>query len=505
MKFYWKISVVILAVFLVVALPLNSLASPSLSPPVKKASPDPGHIKGPGGIPARGGESEIWVYPRNKSPQDAVNIQWAVNQIASGGSIYLMATDPDEHESKPFFFGYGPNSDRVVLGALGNHVAVVGQTQLELDPYTGRPTGNINGTPTVIRGGHNTFVSGATGEDVYGIPGTNVFGDRMPKINLAIRGIVFEGCFEMCIWVAGSTSFEVSGNKFVKPRLLGVDAPHPLGHAVFFGIGPEPETIESTRVEAFGLPPAGVTDHDVSGQVVIQGNYVQGEAFSSTRVEDFDADDYPILYDGIYYSGASNGLGYNEGVDALVIIANNTIDSFLSSGVFATSNKGSGDNTTIVRNNLIIQGHHGWWGGALYAVNLKSADMSENTIKHTNGVLWVEETSGLVYRANTVSGDGQWGIDVNSNSTNNVIDVLPGELDGFVPAEFHIKLDSTSTGNMVMLNGSTGLTVIDEDAKYNHSMTQPSLSAVHGAHSGSRVRNVVIVQYCCAGFRQGTS
>lgn len=79
-------------------------------------------------------------------------------------------------------------------------------------------------------------------------------------------------------------------------------------------------------------------------------------------------------------------------------------------------------------------------------------------------MLWVEATSGLVYKSNTVAGSGLWGIDVNGNSTDNVIDVLPGELDGFVPAEFHIKLDSTSTGNMVMLNGSTGLTVIDEDA-----------------------------------------
>ena len=241
MKIPKRTCMIILMLSVLVSFPCNSLAAPSLSPPLKKPSPDPGHIKGPGGIPAKGGETEIWVYPRNTSPEDATNIQWAVNQVASGGSVYLMA------KNMPFFFGYGANSDRVVLGQTGNDVGIVGQTQLELDPSTGRPTGNIIGTPTVIKGGHNTFVSGATGEDIDGIPGTNVFGDRMPKINLKIEGIVFEECFEMCVWVPGSLGFEITGNKFVKPRLLEVDEPHPLGHPVFFGLGPDPETVEWVR------------------------------------------------------------------------------------------------------------------------------------------------------------------------------------------------------------------------------------------------------------------
>jgi hypothetical protein len=453
---------ILLVVPMLIGFPLSSLATENFSPQIKKNNPDPGHIKRRGGDPARGGETEIWVYPRNKSPKDATNIQWAVNNVVSGGSVFLMATDPDELEPKPFFFGYGTNGDRVILGKVGNDVNIIGQTQLEYDPSTDRPTGDIIGIPTVIKGGHNTFVSGATGEDINGVPGTNVFGDRTPKINLKVEGIVFEECFEMCVWIPGSTGFEISGNKFVKPRLLEVDEPHPLGHSVFFGLGPDPGTIEWVRQNVFELPPANVTDHDVSGEVLIRGNYVQGEAFSSTDLNDFGPDDYPVLFDGTYYSGASNGLGYSEGVDALVVIENNTIDTFLSSGIYGTSNKGSEDNTTIVRNNLILQGHHGWWRYALYGVNLKSGDFQDNNILDTDGVIWIENTSGVKYSSNSVKGVGQKGIVLYGNSSDNLIDIQPEDLDEFYPTEFHIKLYETSNGNTVNLNGTTGLIIIDE-------------------------------------------
>jgi hypothetical protein len=373
-----------------------------------------------------------------------------------------MSTDPDGLEPKPFLFGYGAEGDRVVIGQAGNDVSIVGHTQLAYDPATDRPTGEVLGTPTVIRGGHNTFVSGATGDDLYGIPGTNVFSDRTPRVRLEIQGILFEECFEMCIWIAASTGLEISGNKFVRPRLLGVSEPHPLGHAVFMGLGPDPGTIEWVRQNVFGLPPAGVSDHDVSGTVVVRGNYVQGEAFSSAEIQDFGPDDHPVFYEGAYHSGCSNGLGYNEGVDALVIIENNVVDTVLSTGIYGFSNKGTGDNTTVVRNNLVVQGHHGWARYALGAFNLKSGQFLDNDVLDADNVMYISVTSGLVLRGNSASGDGQSGIGVYAGSNNNVIEVRPGELDGFHPTEFHIMFDPSTIDNAVYLNGVTGLAIIDE-------------------------------------------
>lgn len=430
--------------------------------PPGHVNPDPGHIKGAGWVPARGGEAEIWVYPRNRSPRDAQNVQWAVDNVASGGTVYLMSTDPDSVEPKPFLFGYGAEGDRFVIGQAGNDVSIVGQTRLAHNPVTDRPTGDVIGIPTVIRGGHNTFVSGATGEDLYGIPGTNVFGDRTPRVRLEIQGILFEECLEACIWIAGSTGLEISGNKFVRPRLLGVSEPHPLGHAVFMGLGPDPDSIEWFRQNVFGLPPAGVSDHDVSGTVVVRGNYVQGEAFSSADLQDFGPDDHPVFYEGAYYSGCSNGFCYVEGVDAVVIIENNVVDTVLSTGICGFSNKGTGGNTTIVQNNLVVQGHHGWERFALGTFNLKSGQFLNNDILDTDNVMYISATSGLVFRGNTASGDGQSGIGVYEGSNNNVIEVRPGELDGFYPAEFHIMFDPSTSDNTVYLNGVTGLAIIDQ-------------------------------------------
>ena len=90
----------------------------------------------------------------------------------------------------------------------------------------------------------------------------------------------------------------------------------------------------------------------------------------------------------------------------------------------------------ICLNNLVIQGHHGWWAGAFIAINLKSGYFVDNSIFDTDVVMWIEATSGLKYRGNTVYGTGRWGLDVNGNSVTNVIDVNPGELDEFVPTEY---------------------------------------------------------------------
>ena len=54
--------------------------------------------------PAVGEELELWVYPTADPTQDKLNVQWAVDNIASGGKVVLKAQDVN---GKPRSLNFG--------------------------------------------------------------------------------------------------------------------------------------------------------------------------------------------------------------------------------------------------------------------------------------------------------------------------------------------------------------------------------------------------------------
>lgn len=128
------------------------------------ANTDPGHIKRPDGIPAQGGEDEIWVYPRGVSTpdpktgktRDVTNVQWAVDMVAEGGIVRLKPIDPDDGEQKPFHFG--PNDEDSPINTVFLRKSVTATGEVIKDAR-----GNILVCHTKVEYGHRPFVLAKVG------------------------------------------------------------------------------------------------------------------------------------------------------------------------------------------------------------------------------------------------------------------------------------------------------------------------------------------------------
>ena len=119
---------------------INIPVLPPRGKAIGRVNPDPGYIKTPSGIPALPGASEIWIYPRCTTEaviattdvgtyqgyRDAVNIQWAVDNVAVNGTVRLMVGKGKTERA--FYFGEpGPNAGYIEIQTEG--VKIIGNKQ----------------------------------------------------------------------------------------------------------------------------------------------------------------------------------------------------------------------------------------------------------------------------------------------------------------------------------------------------------------------------------------
>ena len=165
---------------------------------IGKPNPDPGHIKNEEGEPARGGECNIYVYPRchhGKKQRDVTNVQWAVDNVAKSGIVHLMTTDPDEEEKKAFYFGFGPSGVQV---RIVDNIIIRGESS-ELTSYK-LPWGrSIETDRAIIYGGLRPI-------------------SLVEKLMLDVENLHIENPQDAGIWVSHSNGINVSDCKIFNVR-----------------------------------------------------------------------------------------------------------------------------------------------------------------------------------------------------------------------------------------------------------------------------------------------
>jgi len=165
---------------------------------IGKPNPDPGHIKNEEGSPAKGGESDIFVYPRchhGLKRRDVTNIQWAVDNIAKSGTVHLMTTDPDDGENKAFYFGFGECGVQV---RLVDNIIIKGESS-ELTTYK-LPWGrSIITDRAIIYGGLRSI-------------------SLVEKLRLDIENLHIENPQDAGVWVSHSNGINVSDCKIFNVR-----------------------------------------------------------------------------------------------------------------------------------------------------------------------------------------------------------------------------------------------------------------------------------------------
>ncbi len=163
-----------------------------------KPNPDPGHIKDALGDPAQGGESEIYVYPRCQhgiKRRDVTNVQWAVDNIATGGTVHLMTTDPDGEEKKAFYFGLG---DFGVKVRSVDNIIIKGESS-EFTTFKLPRGRSIETDRAIIYGGFRTIA-------------------LVEKLKLDVENIHIENPKDAGIWVTHSNGINVSNCKIFNVR-----------------------------------------------------------------------------------------------------------------------------------------------------------------------------------------------------------------------------------------------------------------------------------------------
>jgi hypothetical protein len=117
-------------------------------------------------IEAVGGEAEIWVYPTGEDPwteedgleesQDRINVQWAVYNVADGGTVVMKAAKKDTGEFTPFKF---PNEiqDMTFRVYITKDLTLTGEILADRT-FEGYHL-DLDGTPmmTAIEGGRAVF------------------------------------------------------------------------------------------------------------------------------------------------------------------------------------------------------------------------------------------------------------------------------------------------------------------------------------------------------------
>jgi len=214
-------------------------------------NPDPGHVKGPDGItPAVGGESELYVYPRNQATRDPANVQWAVDNVMDDGVVHLLSGDSGDGEVKPFNFG------AEAYAVIKKTVTVVGEG----------PAGNPS--TTILGGWLPLFVHDPVIQDV---------GD---SIDVIIQNIHFDNCLQAAMGFHRCRYGRATGNKITNGRIQYTPVPDQY---VCFGI-----MVLDVPEHPHGGPSTGRL-----GDVVIDNNVI-----------DLFGDVYPNEEDTVLHHGA---------------------------------------------------------------------------------------------------------------------------------------------------------------------------------------------------------
>jgi hypothetical protein len=130
--------------------------------------------------------------------RDVTNVQWAVDNVATSGTVHLMTTDPDGEEKKAFYFG---------LGDFGVRVRSVDNIVIQGEPSEHTtfklPRGrSIETDRAIIYGGLRSIA-------------------LVEKLRLTVDNVHIENPKDAGIWVIRSNGINISGCKIFNVR------PHP--------------------------------------------------------------------------------------------------------------------------------------------------------------------------------------------------------------------------------------------------------------------------------------
>jgi len=311
-----------------------------------------------GKTPAVGGEDEIWVFPTFTSDADAQNVQWALDNVAEGGTVRLKAPrNPDYdpqvpydaldircHPRIPFYFG---RFDQVWAWQAGT---LTGERPIRV----GAPESDAGTWYTTIVGGSDAVSTYNAWDDDSTIQISNIhfthYGHHM------VWG---------AIWLQDSHDVTISDCRFDDPRNIGdyaIGFENTLGADAARG---GTITFDHNVIKQF-TPPDVFSD---TIMFAFLGRYVMSDLeITNNYIEATD-------------SGLFNHEANPDGVARDLVIRNNTIHlisgSFtIDGGAFASGD--SFENRTIEDNRIFVYPSRSGTAEISAAISVSNPDGFDN-------------------------------------------------------------------------------------------------------------------------------
>lgn len=425
-----KVKAVAIAVLLAAVLFAANAVAGFASP-----NPDPANItQADGTTAAVGGENEVWVFPTNSTPTDLWNIQWAVDNVASGGRVLLKQ------------YARGTSVLTVFRFDASSHVNFTQDLTIEGEITSREDTGIGVQKGTTVYGGQQTFNVGS----VSGPP-------IQPSVS--IRNIRFDGAAPgPIVFRAGKGHNEVSGCSIVHYRyglsLSGIPGafpiiadPVPAGPNALMGtfnitdnyIGRPDDRLDLNNIMHVSNANLALT---ISGNIIEDAYWaaiaVFGNIGETTITNNTITKTQSRQLEGAAISvGLSNPLFFrNYAYDGSTVISNNkiSVSSYNSSGIVLLLYPRSQytvsvpDLTYVVSGNVITVGR----------------DQTKDRDNLKAALACLGACSNTVWKENTVNGVGRNGIFVTKT--------IPGFA---VPLQEGFPSNNSFTGNNL-----TGFTAI---------------------------------------------
>jgi len=376
------------------------------------------------GGPAVGGEADLWVYPAGDPTQDKPNVQWAVDNVAVGGTVRLKAQDVD---GNPRSFDFGTE---MVIGTF--NVEIIRSCTVE-----GEVLRRKYQEPDDPLYGQRVMTTIQNGAAVFGVFGAwDSYADR---VEVVVKNLISRDAAVHVIGTYGFADVEIDNVQIIDLAAL---ADYPARIAFFahshgnytlkhctVGMKPAPFDVEleaGIAYKGFDSPPAMI-----GADLEFVHNDIATQYGAGIHIEDNALADEP----------KDIQIGHNKVVGPAGIIAMRLHGAsvLVANRIHATATGIALDSvadSTVRRNRIDLAGTS--------AAGLQLHDVA-------NSRVW----------KNQVAGDTEFGFLIEGSSFGNTFVLGEDDLSALRVSEAHVYLAAETHDNLLALEDGEDLIIVD--------------------------------------------